>query len=126
MPAIAQDRKDLERRQLDVLATVLLVVGALNRELVAAARFDLVAALFGMQFGQTSPLSSVISTRWSFHVYVVSAFRRTSRGDFMFKRNAFGLVAAVVAGSALGAQSQPGGKDIVDTAVAAGSFTTLA
>ncbi len=63
MPAIAQDRKDLERRQLDVWATVLLVVGALNRELVAAARFDLVAALFGMQFGQTSPLSSVISTR---------------------------------------------------------------
>ena len=47
-------------RQLDVLATVLLVVGALNWGLVAAARFDLVAALFGMQFGQTSALSSVI------------------------------------------------------------------
>ena len=47
-------------RQMDVLATVLLVVGAINWGLVGVARFDLVAALFGMQFGETSPLTSVI------------------------------------------------------------------
>jgi len=47
-------------RQLDVLATVLLVVGALNWGLVGVARFDLVATIFGMQFGETSALSSVV------------------------------------------------------------------
>jgi uncharacterized membrane protein YuzA (DUF378 family) len=47
-------------RQIDVLATVLLVVGALNWGLVGLMRFDLVAALFGMQFGETSALTSVI------------------------------------------------------------------
>ena len=47
-------------RQMDVLATVLVVVGALNWGLVGFARFDLVAALFGMQFGETSALTSVI------------------------------------------------------------------
>jgi uncharacterized protein len=47
-------------RQLDVVATVLLVVGAVNWGLVGLARFDLVAALFGMQFGETSALTSVV------------------------------------------------------------------
>ena len=47
-------------RQVDALATVLLVVGALNWGLVGIARFDLVAALFGMQFGDTSALTSVV------------------------------------------------------------------
>lgn len=47
-------------KSLDVLAAVLVVVGALNWGLVAIANFDLVAALFGMSFGQTSALSSVV------------------------------------------------------------------
>jgi uncharacterized protein len=47
-------------RHIDVLASVLLVVGAVNWGLVGVARFDLVAALFGMEFGQTSALTSVI------------------------------------------------------------------
>ena len=47
-------------RQVDVMATVLLVVGALNWGLVGIARFDLVAALFGMAFGETSALTSVV------------------------------------------------------------------
>ena len=47
-------------KQLDVLATVLVVVGALNWGLVGIARFDLVAALFGMSFGEVSPLSAVV------------------------------------------------------------------
>ena len=47
-------------RQLDVIATTLLIVGAVNWGLVGLARFDLVAALFGMQFGETSALTSAI------------------------------------------------------------------
>jgi uncharacterized protein len=47
-------------RQVDVLATVLLVVGALNWGLVGVARFDLVATLGGMEFGETSALTSVV------------------------------------------------------------------
>jgi len=47
-------------KQLDVVAAVLVVVGAANWGLIAAARFDLVAALFGMRFGEVSPVSAVI------------------------------------------------------------------
>ena len=36
---------------LDVVAAVLVVVGPLNWGLVGVARFDLVAALFGLSFG---------------------------------------------------------------------------
>lgn len=45
-------------KQLDIAATVLVVVGALNWGLVALAQFDLVAALFGMRFGEVSPLTA--------------------------------------------------------------------
>jgi uncharacterized membrane protein YuzA (DUF378 family) len=47
-------------KKLDVLAAVLVVVGALNWGLVAAARFDLVATIFGMRFGQVSPFSAAV------------------------------------------------------------------
>ena len=47
-------------KQIDVIAVVLVVVGALNWGLVAIARFDLVAALFGMSFGEVSPLTAVV------------------------------------------------------------------
>ena len=47
-------------KQIDVIAAVLVVVGALNWGLIAVARFDLVATLFGMQFGEVSPISAVV------------------------------------------------------------------
>lgn len=47
-------------KPIDVLAAVLVAVGALNWGLIALARFDLVAALFGMRFGEVSPLSAVV------------------------------------------------------------------
>ena len=47
-------------KAIDVVAAVLVIVGALNWGLVAVARFDLVAALFGMHFGETSALTSVV------------------------------------------------------------------
>ena len=44
----------------------------------------------------------------------------------MLKNIAFGIAAALLTASAAGAQAQHGSQDIVDTAVAAGSFKTLA
>lgn len=44
----------------DVIAAVLVVVGALNWGLVSVARFDLVAALFGLAFGQVSGVTAVV------------------------------------------------------------------
>jgi uncharacterized membrane protein YuzA (DUF378 family) len=45
---------------IDVVAAVLVVVGALNWGLVAVARLDIVAALFGQSFGEVSPLTAVV------------------------------------------------------------------
>ena len=47
-------------KTLDVITTVLLVVGGLNWGLVGAAKFDLVATIFGMHFGETSALTSAV------------------------------------------------------------------
>lgn len=47
-------------KKLDTIAAILVVVGGLNWGLVAAARFDLVAAIFGMKFGQVSVLSALV------------------------------------------------------------------
>jgi uncharacterized protein len=47
-------------KSLDVTAAILLVVGGLNWGLVGVAHFDLVAAIFGMRFGETSMLSSTV------------------------------------------------------------------
>ena len=47
-------------KQMDIVAAVLVVIGALNWGLVAVARFDLVAALFGMRFGEVSAISGVV------------------------------------------------------------------
>jgi uncharacterized membrane protein YuzA (DUF378 family) len=47
-------------KTLDVLASVLVIVGALNWGLVAVARVDLVAALFGLHFGETSAITALV------------------------------------------------------------------
>ena len=47
-------------RPLDVLAGALVLVGALNWGLVALAEFDLVAAVTGNEFGETSSVSRII------------------------------------------------------------------
>ena len=47
-------------KKIDVLAGVLVVVGAVNWGLVAIAEFDLVAALFGLDFGETNAATRVI------------------------------------------------------------------
>src|SRR5215212_5880320 len=47
-------------RKLDVLAGALLIVGGLNWGLVAIARFDLVAWIFGEEFGGTNAASRIV------------------------------------------------------------------
>jgi hypothetical protein len=47
-------------KKLDVLAALLVIVGALNWGLVAIAKFDLVAAVFGLDFGQTNPVTRIV------------------------------------------------------------------
>ncbi len=47
-------------KKLDILAAVLLVVGGLNWGLIAVAEFDLVAALVGLDFGETNVASRLI------------------------------------------------------------------
>ena len=47
-------------KALDIVAAALVIVGALNWGLVAVARFDLVAALFGLRFGEVSPITAVV------------------------------------------------------------------
>jgi uncharacterized protein len=47
-------------KALHTITALLVVVGALNWGLVAVARFDLVAAVFGMTFGQVSAITAVV------------------------------------------------------------------
>ena len=47
-------------KKLDIAAAALLIVGGLNWGLVAIAEFDLVAALVGLEFGETNAASRVI------------------------------------------------------------------
>ena len=47
-------------KKLDVVAAALLIVGGLNWGLVAVARFDLVAAVFGLEFGETNGVTRLV------------------------------------------------------------------
>jgi uncharacterized protein len=47
-------------QKLAPIATVLVIVGGLNWGLVALAKFDLVAWLFGLDFGQTNVASRIV------------------------------------------------------------------
>lgn len=47
-------------RKLDAAAAALLIVGGLNWGLVALAEFDLVAWVFGLEFGETNIGSRII------------------------------------------------------------------
>ena len=49
-------------RKLNALAAILTIVGGLNWGLVGLFKFDLVAAVFGMQFGEVNIASRVVYT----------------------------------------------------------------
>lgn len=47
-------------KKLDVIAAALVIIGALNWGLAGVFHLDLVAVVFGMRFGETSALSSLV------------------------------------------------------------------
>jgi uncharacterized protein len=57
---IKQGGSTFDMKTIDVMAAALVIIGALNWGLVGLFRFDLVAAVFGMGFGETSGLSSAV------------------------------------------------------------------
>jgi uncharacterized protein len=67
-------------RKLDLLAAVLLIVGGLNWGLVAVAKFDLVAWIFGLDFGQTNVASRIVYGLVGFAaVYAIASLAGTGR-----------------------------------------------
>ena len=55
-----QKQEVSDMKTLDAITGLLVIVGALNWGLVAVARFDVVAAVFGMEFGQVSAITAVV------------------------------------------------------------------
>jgi uncharacterized membrane protein YuzA (DUF378 family) len=56
-----ENRKEVfNMKKIDVIAAALVIIGALNWGLAGTIHLDLVAAVFGMKFGETSALSSVV------------------------------------------------------------------
>jgi uncharacterized protein len=47
-------------RKLDLITAALVIVGGLNWGLVAVAEFDLVAAIFGLEFGETNAATRIV------------------------------------------------------------------
>ena len=47
-------------KKLDMAAAALVIIGGLNWGLVAIAEFDLVAALVGLEFGETNAISRIV------------------------------------------------------------------
>ena len=47
-------------KKIDVASAALLIIGGLNWGLVAVANFDLVAAVFGLDFGQTNAATRIV------------------------------------------------------------------
>jgi uncharacterized membrane protein YuzA (DUF378 family) len=47
-------------KKIDIVSAALLTIGGLNWGLVAVANFDLVAAIFGLDFGQTNVATRII------------------------------------------------------------------
>lgn len=55
-----QKQEVSDMKTLDAITGLLVIIGALNWGLVAVARFDLVAAVLGMEFGQVSAITAVV------------------------------------------------------------------
>ena len=74
-------------KKLDVVAAVLLVIGGLNWGLVGVVHFDLVAAIFGMRFGETSALTSavyaLVGLAGLYQAFSWKAIQRRWNGDLM-------------------------------------------
>lgn len=68
----------------DLITGALVVIGGLNWGLVALAEFDLVAAIVGLEFGETNALSRIVYGLVGLSAVVVAAQLATlgrARGD---------------------------------------------
>jgi uncharacterized membrane protein YuzA (DUF378 family) len=71
-------------RYLNALALLLVIVGGVNWLLVGVAKFDLVAAITGNSFGQTSVISSAVYVLVGVAaVWLVPALARSATGRDM-------------------------------------------
>jgi uncharacterized protein len=69
-------------RKLNALAAILTIVGGLNWGLVGLFKFDLVAAVFGMQFGEVNLASRVVYALVGLSAaYLASQLRTLIRGS---------------------------------------------
>jgi uncharacterized membrane protein YuzA (DUF378 family) len=69
-------------KRLNALAAILTIVGGLNWGLVGLFKFDLVAAVFGMQFGEVNIASRVVYALVGLSAaYLASQLRTLIRGS---------------------------------------------
>ena len=69
-------------RKLNAAAAILTIVGGLNWGLVGLFKFDLVAAVFGMQFGEVNIASRVVYALVGLSAaYLASQLRTLIRGS---------------------------------------------
>ena len=118
-------------KALNLLAAVLLIVGGLNWGLVALGEFDLVAAVFGLDFGETNAATRIVYGLVGLAAVYAIGVLIAGRGAFEARRiqTMAVLVVAALAIGAVGSTATAGPREqrtIVETAVAAGQFTTLA
>ncbi len=70
-------------KKLDIITGVLLIVGGLNWGLVALAEFDLVATIFGLEFGETNAATRIVyglvGLSAVYQLIQLAAVRRRSR-----------------------------------------------
>lgn len=60
-------------RAINIIASILLIVGGLNWGLIALAEFDLVATIAGLDFGETNAFSRLIYGLVGLSALVVAA-----------------------------------------------------
>jgi uncharacterized surface protein with fasciclin (FAS1) repeats/uncharacterized membrane protein YuzA (DUF378 family) len=115
-------------KKLDIIAAVLLVVGGLNWGMIAVGGPDLVAALFGAGSGLSRVVYGLVGLS---AVWQALQWKGIQRRWLARPAGAMAaVVAALLAVGSLEAQSAPAKSaepaNIVETAVAAGQFKTLA
>ena len=123
-------------KKLNVLSAALVIVGGLNWGLVAIAKFDLVAAIVGLEFGETNAASRIVyglvglAAIHQAAQLVGARGRRPSHAPLVTSIVIAALLvpaamAAAGTGDAASAKRTASDRNLVQTAVAAGDFKTL-
>jgi uncharacterized surface protein with fasciclin (FAS1) repeats len=122
-------------KKLNVLTAALVIVGGVNWGLVAVAEFDLVAWLFGLDFGQTNAATRIVYALVGLSAIYQAAQlagvrRRPSHAPLVTSIVVAALLvpaamAAAGTNAAAPAKAPASKRDLVQTATAAGDFKTL-